>query len=210
MDKVRPSYNRISSFYDYLGDLVFKGEIMQSQIDVLNKYYGKNILILGAGSGRALNYIKIHPDSKITLVDISEGMKNEFMKQEVSSNSNVQFQLEDVFHFNHGGKYSLIIFPFFLDQFSEEFISDYLSRLSNDPLISKSDICIIDFNIPRTFRQKVIEKLMISFFKLTTGLKQTSIPDIFDAGDFVFKNRSKSIEYYYNRFIKTVIYTSAQ
>ncbi|QCK13818.1 class I SAM-dependent methyltransferase [Mangrovivirga cuniculi] len=206
MDKVINSYDKIASFYDQLGQLVFNGALKKAQVELLNGYKGKNILIIGAGTGSALKDFEADQFESIDLLDISEQMHDRFFDTGISKSPNINYFLKDGRIPDLQKHYELIMFPFFLDQFDEEEIRKIL--ISYRSTQSKfDDLAIIDFTKPKKFKHKVIAKIMLYFFRITTGYTLNKIPSIFKVSDEILSDAKKKEKHYYGSFIKSSVYS---
>ncbi|MCX2745926.1 class I SAM-dependent methyltransferase [Mangrovivirga sp. M17] len=206
MDKVINSYDHIASIYDRLGKLVFGGSLIKPQIEILNSYKGKDILIVGAGTGNVLKTFEANQFNSIDLFDISKPMLNEFNDLVISKSSNINYFLKDGRTGDLNKHYDLIMFPFFLDHFDEQEIREILVSYRSE-IPTFDDLAIIDFTNPLKFKHRILAKTMLLFFRITTGHTLNRIPDIFRVSDEILKGLKKKDKYYYDSFIKSSVYS---
>jgi tRNA (cmo5U34)-methyltransferase len=126
----------------------------------------QKVLVLGDGDGRFLHlFTALYPNARVDVVDVSARMI-ELAKTRVPS---ATFHLADAREFPFEQNYDLAVAHFFFDCFETAELHALLPRIpTNTWLVSE-------------FRNKRWSWLIIRglyfFFRLTTGLRVTSLPD---------------------------------
>ncbi len=170
------SYNLIAKFYDAIHRIVFGNSLLDSQkifIEWLPDY--GNLLIIGGGSGKILKTIhSLKPQLHIYFVDASLEMIKLAKKQSRISNQ-VTF-----IHGNENSipklKFDAIATFYFLDLFEPQKMNQIANRLFS--YLKQDGLWLIsDFNQPKNRLQKLIEKTMFYFFKITTNIESKNIGD---------------------------------
>lgn len=166
-------YGLAAPFYDFIKKLLFPriDVITDECISVLPP--AKEILIVGGGTGNMLTRFTHHfPDSNITFLDISEAMIALAKKK----SNRVTFIREDFFHFEPKGTYDLVFYPFFLDHFSEDTLSQIAER-SHSFLKKNGMVAIVDFHFTNNQPALAITlKLARQLLKLSITKLEDPIP----------------------------------
>ena len=163
---------------------------------------GSRILIAGGGTGWILEEISnIFPSGlEISYIDKSSKMIELSKKRHYQSNI-VEFinaPLEDTYL--KRGYYDVILTPFFLDCFSEASLKTILEELDTS-LRPEGLWLYIDFymSAQSTLWQRILVKLMYSFFRLVSHLEARKLPET----DSYFSNYTVLIKsMYYHNFIQ--------
>lgn len=92
--KTRLRYNRISSFYDQMEFLVEKNVFSTWRKELWEQIQADTILEIGVGTGKNIPYYP--PSSKLTAVDLSEGMMAKALTRAEQLERTVDFHLMDV------------------------------------------------------------------------------------------------------------------
>lgn len=126
----------------------------------------KKVLVLGDGDGRFLQlFTALYPEASVDAVDSSERM----IELARARAPGVTFHLADAREFVFEGQYDLAVAHFFFDCFEPGDLKALLGRIpANSWLVS-------EFRNTR-WSWPVVRGLYF-FFRLTTGLKVTSLPD---------------------------------
>jgi ubiquinone/menaquinone biosynthesis C-methylase UbiE len=200
-------YNFIAPTYDGLAKLVFGNSIIKAQYQWLNSLPGQgDVLFVGGGSGKALKkLVESNPNLKITYVEPSVKMREKSKKALTESQlKQVTFVNQPIEDLKSDIQFDVIITFFFLDLFSE----DKLDRIFNqlDQKLKDNGLWLVsEFNQPTNLFQRIIEKFMFLFLKITTAIEASSIADYkkqFDskAYDLLAK------EDFYSNFIYSNLY----
>lgn len=170
------NYHKIANYYDAIHNLVFGPSILKSQKAFIDSLPSSgNLLIIGGGSGKILKSIcSLKPQLQIVYIDASLKMIRLAKSQMPNSNQIL---------FIHGTennipniKFDALATFYFLDLFK----SEKMNRIANQLYSSlKSDglWLIADFNQPKNLFQKIVEKAMFSFLKVTTHIESDKIED---------------------------------
>jgi SAM-dependent methyltransferase len=126
----------------------------------------QRVLVLGDGDGRFLQlFAALYPQAQVDAVDSSARMI-ELARARVPS---ATFHLADAREFAFDKEYDLAVAHFFFDCFDDGELQAILSRVhANTWLVS-------DFRNTRWSRPLL--RSLYFFFRLTTGLRVTSLPD---------------------------------
>ena len=170
-------HNLIAPIYDLLAQLIF-GKRIERASKILVNWIGreKNILILGGGTGKVLEFFD--PSHQIHYLDISQKMIELAQKRKFSCH--VRFECEDFRSLNLENKYDAILCPFFLDVFAADELECVLEKLhqhSNPNTI----LLVADFD-PRTSssRNKIIMKAMLLFFYSLKAIPNHKYNNLFE------------------------------
>jgi len=190
------NFNRIAWAYDSLVKITFGSRLWQAQRAHLEKIAeGDSVLVVGGGSGRILNWIKAE---KIDFLELSHSMI-----RKASKRGDSQIIHGDFFSISLQ-TYDWVIFPFFLDCFADNRIKDALVK-AKAILNEDGGLIVTDFEIQNK-RQKLLTRLMIVFFRLTTALEAKNLSPIRQIiGNTEFQCTSS--EQFLNGFIFSEIYT---
>jgi ubiquinone/menaquinone biosynthesis C-methylase UbiE len=140
----------------------------------------RRILILGEGDGRFVSRLAMqNPDAEIDVVDLSARMLA-LARERVGSAERIRFyQLDALTDPLPGGGYDLIVTNFFLDCFSGSDAATLIHKL-HAALARDGRWLISEFQVPQTPFRRLHAKLwmavMYRFFRLTTGLRPSSLP----------------------------------
>ena len=197
------NYNSIAFYYNFLVRVVFGNAIDKAQEKYIAQLPNKGcLLIIGGGHGKILKQINSQkPDLRIDYIDKSIKMLT--AAQKVNQRGNTHFILGDE-NSIRDKTYDGIITFFFLDLFHNSkrnlIIKKLLSHLKND-----GTWLVADFNLPRNWKQQIIEKAMFRFLKATTKIEANKIDDY---RLNLKKQTLKEIRttYFYNAFIFSAVF----
>jgi tRNA (cmo5U34)-methyltransferase len=170
-------FDKISVVYDSLARIIYGKSIQQSQVYFLDRIPPHaSVLILGGGTGWILEKInEVQPSVKIDYIEASSKMLR-LARDKNQHHNNIQYI--------HGTEqdvtalplYDVIITNFFLDLFPDKKLSSVV-RLILSKL--KHDGCwiVTDFVNERKWWQRVLLSVMYVFFKITTGIEASTLPD---------------------------------
>lgn len=190
------NYNLIAPLYGIISKLVFGNSLINASAHFFGELPEEgNVLIVGGGNGRILKKLYlIKPNLKIVYCDNSQKMIDLSKKINPFRSEQCTFKCESAFDLQLSAC-DAVICPFFLDQFSN---IDVLQFLNTCKSYTKESgvILFTDFNSKSSKNFKWVHKTLIKsmyfFFALTTGLKQRSLPDFENAflnnGWKVYKN----------------------
>jgi ubiquinone/menaquinone biosynthesis C-methylase UbiE len=173
--------DRIAKIYQFLEFLAFGSSLQKSRVEYISEVAdAQNILILGEGDGRFLEYfLTVNARGKIDCIDSSAKMLG-CAKSRISKNfpdriSSINFIHEQIEDWKPSEeKYDLIVTHFFLDCFKSNEIDVLVERL-NSCAKPNATWLLADFHIPENpllkFRAWVWTKALYLFFGKSTGLK---------------------------------------
>ncbi|MFT3749931.1 MAG: methyltransferase domain-containing protein [Agriterribacter sp.] len=199
------NYDKIAFCYDLLSRLVFGNSIRQSQICLLPFISpGNRILIAGGGSGWILEEISRIYTSGLYIVYIEVSAKMlKLAKEKNIAEHKIEFLNCSIEEYHTAFAFDIIITAFLFDNFNEKTAAENFDKL-NTLLGNKGKWLFADFHITEqsSFYQRMLLKLMYSFFKRVSNVEADKLPDM-DA--FFFKYRYKEVfcKYHYNQFIKS-------
>ena len=172
---MKNNFNIVAPFYDALARLVFGYRLELAQQYFLEEVKpNTQVLIVGGGSGKILEWLPKDLNLKVDYVELSDGMLNRAMKREQHGN-HISFKRKDVFEVNDS--YNIIITNFFLDCFPEEKLIEVITHL-NARLKEKGAWLVTDFSLPANSRQRILLWTMHTFFRLLARLESTKLQDI--------------------------------
>jgi SAM-dependent methyltransferase len=157
----------IARWYRWLEYAAFGGALRRRREAFLFELGNpKKVLVLGDGDGRFLQvFTALYPEARVDAVDSSERMV-ELARARVPS---ATFHLADAREFVFEHEYDLAVAHFFFDCFEEGELRALLSRIR-----AKSWL-VSEFRNTR-WSWPILRGLYF-FFRLTTGLRVTSLPD---------------------------------
>jgi ubiquinone/menaquinone biosynthesis C-methylase UbiE len=182
--KTHTGFDRLSLFYDLLVKLVFGRTIRESQICLIEEVGDReNWLVLGGGTGWVLEEIfKVHPQAKITYIEVSQNMINQAHKRRATGR--VDYILGSIDEIPSGRKYDVVVTAFFWDMFhanrAMKMKQEIDLKLKNDAFW----LCA-DFKNTDIWWQKILMRVMYWFFKVTCRIEASELPEfsqIFDKG----------------------------
>lgn len=159
--------DKIARWYRWLEYAAFGGALRRRREAFLFELGNpKKVLVLGDGDGRFLqSFTALYPEARVDAVDSSERM----IALARFRAPGVTFHLVDAREFSFEGEYDLAVAHFFFDCFEEDELRALLGRIR-----AKSWL-VSEFRKTR-WSWPALRGLYF-FFRLTTGLKVTSLPD---------------------------------
>ena len=191
-------YNRIARSYYPLVKIVFGNKLLEIQKQLLKlKLPDQNMLILGGGNGEILPFLFENcPQLSIDYVEASSKML-EMAKANASPQQKVSFIHSD--KIPQDKIYSNYYFPFVLDCFNENELKELIDQLKQQK--HSHHLYIIDFYKAQSIKNKLVLKLSILFFQLTTKHRNSGLIDVFKYVDDQAYKELKTC-YLSNKFIK--------
>ena len=165
------SYNQLAPYYAGIEKLVFGNKLNQARKELLSELPQGLGLVLGGGRGVVSNTLQNFGQT-IHYVDSSTNMIHIAKK----INPLVHYIHNDAFDFlsKTSNKYDFICLPFFIDLFPLTEQARFL-KLCSEKMHPHAKLWVADFQIPTNWflkiRAEVYIKLMLYFFKYTTGLQ---------------------------------------
>ena len=198
---VTSNFDSVAPFYDFLVKLTFGQRIWQAQRAHLNEIQkNSSVLVLGGGTGKILNWLPAN--CNVTYLELSSKMI-----ERANRMGKAEFINEDFRTYLFIKKFDWVICPFFLDCFEEEDLKMVLEKI-REVMGHGAGLIITDFQITN-WRQKLLTKLMIQFFRWTSNLptkRLLPIQTLVREGDLnLIKSRS-----FHNDFIFSDIYENKE
>jgi ubiquinone/menaquinone biosynthesis C-methylase UbiE len=171
------NFDRVASMYDTLSYLIFGNAIRRAQHAFLDQISGSDtVLILGGGTGSFLPALRKRiGDGRIVFVDTSAEMLSRAVKR-IPADPQVTFlhgKLEDL---DPGYKANVVITHFFLDLFGDHQLDEVVRKIRTHTL-SNSKWIVSDFVNEKSLWQRILLKLMYLFFRISTKLRNHTLPD---------------------------------
>ncbi|GMQ27951.1 methyltransferase [Algoriphagus confluentis] len=162
-------YGFLAPIYQMLSQGVFGEKILTANRAFVDENLSNKLVIIGGGDGFA--YQQFGPRLKGMYLEKSAKMLQ--IAQKNLKNSSLQFVHGE---FQGQSQADCFLLPFVLDCLREEDILALLEKIKS--CLSENGIVIIsDFFPPKTRRQQVLSRLMLLFFRATTGHPRSDLPD---------------------------------
>jgi len=197
------NYNSLAPLYDTITNLVFRGQLLKAQKDLIHQLpdNGK-MLFIGGGTGRTLKAIEqLKPQLSITYIDASSEMICRSKNQSTLTTTKfIRGTEKDI----PVEKFDIICTFFFLDLFQLSERQDVFNKL-NSHLKNDGLWLYADFNVAQNWRQKGIEFIMFQFLKLTTNITTHRIenyPQHFKTDSFELQSQRN----YFGNYISNAVY----
>lgn len=158
------------------------------------------MLILGGGDGAILKHIA----TECTVDYVDESSKMTSKAQARAPQQKATFITASLEDFTPAATYDFIITPFILDCLSQEKLKEIVPRLSSH-LRQNGQWIHTDF-YPNSTWQKILVWVMYRFFRISTNLEASRLPNF----DYVFKKTALRASQYISSkkgLIKSIIYT---
>jgi ubiquinone/menaquinone biosynthesis C-methylase UbiE len=173
------SYDSTTWFYERLSKLVFGQAQVRAQNYFLSQIApGAYILIIGGGTGKMLETLAgLHPSGlNITYVEASAKMMALSKKRNAGQN-HVMFINSDIANLSFDQEFDVVITAFLFDNFSDEILADTFPMI--DMKLKPGGLWLdTDFQLTGPLWQKVLLKMMYTFFKLMGAVEVTKLPDV--------------------------------
>lgn len=168
------NYGKIAPYYHALSTLVFGNTLIKSEQDAILSCTSGKCLIAGGGDGKALEGLELPEELSFDFVEISPEM---IALAAARGAKNVRFLPQSIFDFRVSEPYQHILFPYLLDNFSENEVNVLLQKASSW-LSPNAYLTIIDFTEKSNFWQKMLLKSMYAFFGKVADVPVKEIPPI--------------------------------
>ncbi len=198
------NFDLVAPFYDFLAKTIFGKTIQTAQTHFLHHIPDNaKILILGGGSGWILKEIFALKNScRILYIEKSKKMIA------LSKKRLTNLQLEQVvfaqdMDTNTNQVFDVIITNFFLDVFEKKELKDVMKLLRG--LLSKEGVWLFtDFQHQNIWWQKILLKLMFTFFRLFASLESKQLYDFEELFDGFGMTSLKSKSFFHKMIISNV------
>jgi len=198
------NFDFVAPFYDVLARIIFGKNIKTAQTHFLNHIPNDaHILILGGGSGVILKEIFAQKNSRqILYIEKSKKMIA------LSKKQLTKLQLEQVVFAQDMGEninqvFDVIITNFFLDVFEKTGLENMMKLLRG--LLSEDGIWLFtDFKNQNIWWQKMLLKLMFTFFRLFANLESKQLYDFEELFDACGMTSLKSKSFFHEMIISHV------
>jgi hypothetical protein len=163
-------YGFLAPIYQPLSQAVFGKDLVKANSAFTMLGQGRRSLIIGGGDA-------------ISYRDWDESFSGEYWDTSSKMAELARINLRKTRIQVHGGpwpgkgKFDCIFLPFVLDTMPDQEISRLLVQISN-ALTSEGRVILSEFFLPQTFAQKIIQKLMISSFRIFAGHPRKDLPDL--------------------------------
>jgi tRNA (cmo5U34)-methyltransferase len=177
----KPNFDWVAPFYDFLAFLVFGHRLRRAQVVFLNQIpTNAHILIVGGGTGWLLQQVLIHcQPNQVVYLEASAQMLARASKRVINHNvaGSVVFRVGDEMSLKPQESFDVIMTPFVLDLFTEQYLQSGLIPQLQKVLNPSGLWFVTDFVNPRIGWQKLLLWTMIRFFRLTAGIKTVELAD---------------------------------
>ena len=177
------AYNKLAGYYDFLVKIIFGNTLLQAKRQFLGELQESNrMLLIGGGSGQILfDILQDNPQNQVVYLEKSGNMTALARKRLTAGMaSRVCFIEGDESKLPKDKKFDAVITNFFLDQFREDRL-DMLMGMLNDSLKISGIWLFTDFRLQKGqahyWWQNLLVKTMLAFFKMTTRLEASRLPD---------------------------------
>lgn len=178
--------DRIARWYRWLEYAAFGGALRRRREAFLFELGNpRNVLVLGDGDGRFLQvFAALYPQASVDAVDSSERM----IELARARAPGATFHSADARGFAFEAEYDLAVAHFFFDCFEEEELAAMLARVRTKGWL------VSEFRNTR-WSWPMLRGLYF-FFRITTGLRLTSLPDyrgVLEKLDFRMEREQKAL-----------------
>ncbi|MBD0404262.1 class I SAM-dependent methyltransferase [Flammeovirga sp. EKP202] len=174
----KDQFDYIAKFYDFIAAIVFGKAIQEIQLKHLPKIKKKSrVLIIGGGSGKILKKIdELGIASEVIYIEKSPKMTA--LAKKIKTKTPVKFINTSFENAKDYGRFDLIITNFFVDLLNEKQFQNFIPFIYS--LLNDNGKWIVtDFRIHERFPLRSLHKLihfsMVSFFKVTVNLQNTTL-----------------------------------
>lgn len=169
---MKDRYRLLAPVYTRISRLVFGNLIQEATRSYLSKIPNNSVIIIGGGDG--LDFV---PDQRQLHGEYWELSYSMLRRARVNLfQSGLRFHLGD-FSSLETSKFDWAILPFVLDTMTDREIIRFLNSLKRK-LVPEGQVLVSDFFQSHSFRQNLIQKLMIGFFTLFTHHLRRDLPAI--------------------------------
>ena len=183
------SYKLISSYYDTIKHFVLANDPIAAETFFLKDLpKEKSLLVVACGTAEFLNHINTEYFDQIVCLDANKGMISLAQKRikSLKLKRHILFKESRFEDFQSDTKFDIIALPFVLDCLKQKDQVIFLNK-ANELLNDSGNLIITDFQYPerKWDLQRFFIVLMYAFFKLSTNIQSTRLPDY----DSILKNK---------------------
>jgi ubiquinone/menaquinone biosynthesis C-methylase UbiE len=205
---MRNNYNSVAGYYDRLSRLVFQRSIIRAQQYLIDFISDNNkVLVVGGGTGWVLDEISKLNRKNISVVYVEKSSKMiELSRKRKHENVAVEFVHSGIESYKADEHFDVVLTPFLFDNFIEKRIQYVFQRL--DGLLNPKGFWLYaDFvnykEVKRAWKQYFL-KTMYLFFTLTANIETKKLIDM--RPYFTDKYKMITQQFYYKRFIESIVY----
>jgi tRNA (cmo5U34)-methyltransferase len=200
-------FNWISGVYDSLTGLIFGKSFAEAQTFFLSEIPPRSkVLILGGGTGWILKaLLNINSTCEVYYIEASSKMLEKSKKRiEERDQNRVRFILGTESNIDSTIKFDAVITNFFLDLFSDS-LQQVIQKIKIS--LGREAVWIVtDFVDRGKFWHRLMLSVMYRFFRVTTGIEATRLPDYEKQllGSAIKKSKEK---FFFGSFINSAVYS---
>lgn len=168
---VKDRYSFIAPFYTSLARLVFGTSLKELKVAFVEDLVQKRVLIIGGGD--ALDYQDFAEEISGEYWELSAAMLHK-AKQNLSK-SKLEFYLGN-FQVVSENQFDEVWLHFVLDTFTDSQLESFLQEIKS-LLKPSSKIYLVDFFPPQTRLQKMIQAIMLGFFRVFMAHSRKDLPN---------------------------------
>lgn len=205
---MRNDYNSIAGYYDRLSRLVFQRSIIRAQQYLIDFISDNNkVLVVGGGTGWVLDEISKLNRKHVSVVYVEKSSKMiELSSKRKHENVTVEFVHSGIESYKTDEHFDVILTPFLFDNFIEKRIQYVFTRL--DALLNQRGFWLYaDFvnykEVEKAWKQYFL-KTMYVFFSLAANIETKKLIDM--RPYFAEKYKMITQQFYYRRFIESIVY----
>lgn len=164
------TYGFLAPIYQPISRVVFGKDLIYANQAFLEESIGKKLLIIGGGDG--ISYRDLGKNIQGEYWDSSPKMAEIAQKNLYASGLKVNSGI-----WSGIGKFDRILLPFILDTLSDAEIKNLLSQVKS-ALSNHGQVLVSDFFEPISFGQKLVQLIMIGFFRAFISHQRKDLPAI--------------------------------
>lgn len=213
MSKNKNNYDSIAWAYDYLSQLIFFNQIKKAQTAFIEEVPDNfKILIIGGGTGYYLEQLLLRTNNtQIVYVEASLQMIKKAKKRISNLDKATQQRVEFICGTENdiplSYAFDCICTHFFLDLFTQSEM-DIIVKVLSKHSKPNAQWHFSDFQNTNSFSQTVLLKAIFLFFKITTNVSSSTLPNYFNSLEKLGWKEIKSC-YFYSAMIKSSYFKKA-
>lgn len=177
---MKDQYSLLAPWYSSLVRLIFGEKLKVSKLYFLENTDSKRVLVIGGGDG--LDYRVIASEISGEYWELSNSMQKKARRN--LKLSQLDFHLGS---FKAREKFDEVWLHFLIDTMTDEAIGSLLEEIKS-VLVADGRIVFADFFHPKSRRQRLLNQVIITFFRIVVGHHREDLPDyekFFSKIDFV-------------------------